>query len=327
MNKDKMKKKQPQGKGMKKGKESKGRHWTDEEVAQLVEGVQLFGCKWSKIIAHYKMDRNAEGLMSKYTHLQSEIGKEQKRKRCEIEDEDTDEMEEEAQNWGKEMDSHLKVQRNVKSNKLPSKKRNALGELGPKKPRWTYEQETEFKRCHENGCDTMDDDPTYQEWLAEREGPGLDVVVSGSPPLITRTTTTTTRTTIDVSPPSSQEMPLVRKRRKRGGNPLPETVKKALIEQRNEEDQRIRKAVPAPGATPLELAAHQKELDCSEQEKISKVVKNLQEVKSNGSLYAQGMTDYTLAMNRVATSNERVADALQKQTEVYSALYAFLAKQ
>jgi len=32
-------------------------------------------------------------------------------------------------------------------------------------------------------------------------------------------------------------------------------------------------------------------------------------------------------MNRVATSNERVADALQKQTEVYSALYAFLAKQ
>jgi len=108
---------------------------------------------------------------------------------------------------------------------------------------------------------------------------------------------------------------------------LPETVKKALIEQRNEEDQRIRKAVPAPGATPLELAAHQKELDRSEQEKISKVVKNLQEVKSNGSLYAQGMTDYTLAMNRVATSNKRVADALQKQTEVYSALYAFLAKQ
>ena len=122
-------------------------------------------------------------------------------------------------------------------------------------------------------------------------------------------------------------MPLVRKRRKRGGNPLPETVKKALIEQRNEEDQRIRKAVPAPGAIPLELAAHQKELDRSEQEKISKVVKNLQEVKSNGSLYAQGMTDYTLAMNHVATSNEHVADALQKQTEVYSALYAFLAKQ
>jgi len=69
MNKDKMKKKQPQGKGIKKGKESKGCYWTDEEVAQLVEGVQLFGCKWSKIIAHYKMDRNAEGLISKYTHL------------------------------------------------------------------------------------------------------------------------------------------------------------------------------------------------------------------------------------------------------------------